>query len=465
MAQADLDFISPPDEPSTHAAIQSLPVELLQQIFKFVYLQNREKNPFRTQLQLDQTRWVPLHSIDVHPASPHMFPYALASVCTWWRDIMASTPEYWTRVISILDAPSPISVRSCFEWSRNLPLDVYVTRTPKRGWAEQDPQRERAQVGLVMDCLRPNIPRCTSIHFDVVHASSLPLLRADFHGEAPGLRWLELTSRLGDEAGSPRYGLDTTLPWRFSCPELTRLSLDGVNFASAPQLLDSVEYLSFLRVSHYKASRHTPWRLRAHDVCSAARDQPLRTLIVRNIEFDASGTHAPAASRLLGVQLLAFHEMASNNDIMQTLACMGDEWPVEIVFRKSRVGALSCAIPGNVLHFRCIAADQDLSVPLTGWRGYTLHVFACPCFDDRLLRALTHADGRSSCKRLERLHISECTNFSVCALKGMVKRRRNVSDVDIACRIQLLHVSGGPRLESGDRAWFQQNVPEFSWTL
>ncbi|KAH7908135.1 hypothetical protein BJ138DRAFT_1013386, partial [Hygrophoropsis aurantiaca] len=31
--------------------------------------------------------------------SPSLFSYALASVCTWWRDIMATTPEYWTRLV------------------------------------------------------------------------------------------------------------------------------------------------------------------------------------------------------------------------------------------------------------------------------------------------------------------------------------------------------------------------------
>ncbi|KAH7912666.1 hypothetical protein BJ138DRAFT_1100084 [Hygrophoropsis aurantiaca] len=410
---------------------------------------------------------------------------------------MASTPEYWTRIVFIIDAPSPISVQSCFQWSQNLPLDVYVTcygaHMPNHSWTEQDRQRERAQVAQVMDSLRPNVPRCTSIRFDVVHASSLPLICEDFHGEAPDLRELELTCLFDDETNSARYELDATRTWDFFCPKLSKLALNGANFATSPQLFDSVQTLVLLNLSHYKASHCSPWRLRPHDVCSALARMPFRvqrvhSLIIQDVEFDAGVQLASDVSLEFDAELIAFHRIKSN-DIFQILDCTGI-WTEGIIFEQCPIANLSAPIPGNFLQFLNIAIDQDLSVPLTGWLGDTLYIFASPCFNDDLLRdladdgrTLTQADGEGAarfiCDELKQLHISNCTNFSVESLKEMIKSRKEVAyhynpwednddmyltDFDVVPPIHVLRVGGGPPLGAEDREWFWQNVPEFSWT-
>jgi hypothetical protein len=41
---------------------------------------------------------------DVKPSS--LFPYAVAAVCSLWRDIMSSVPQFWTRIIIFLDSPT-----------------------------------------------------------------------------------------------------------------------------------------------------------------------------------------------------------------------------------------------------------------------------------------------------------------------------------------------------------------------
>ncbi|EGO04113.1 hypothetical protein SERLA73DRAFT_175881, partial [Serpula lacrymans var. lacrymans S7.3] len=33
--------------------------------------------------------------------TPTLFPYAIAAVCTRWREIMSTVPEFWTRVVII----------------------------------------------------------------------------------------------------------------------------------------------------------------------------------------------------------------------------------------------------------------------------------------------------------------------------------------------------------------------------
>ncbi|EGO30040.1 hypothetical protein SERLADRAFT_379729 [Serpula lacrymans var. lacrymans S7.9] len=72
--------------------------------------------------------------------TPTLFPYAIAAVCTRWREIMSTVPEFWTRVV-IIAVPhvgsetfqSPTHAHSYFEWSRDLILDVTIIDTSARG--------------------------------------------------------------------------------------------------------------------------------------------------------------------------------------------------------------------------------------------------------------------------------------------------------------------------------------------
>ncbi|KAH7914480.1 hypothetical protein BJ138DRAFT_1000046, partial [Hygrophoropsis aurantiaca] len=113
-------------------------------------------------------RWIP-----ADPLSPSYFPLALAQVCKTWRDVMASVPEFWTRlVIFVDDEPTPLDVvESWLEWSGDLPLEILVTRRLDR-FKGDDPE-EGERVEGVLDLLYDHIERCKRLCFDVLLSSSL----------------------------------------------------------------------------------------------------------------------------------------------------------------------------------------------------------------------------------------------------------------------------------------------------
>ncbi|KAH7912667.1 hypothetical protein BJ138DRAFT_749699 [Hygrophoropsis aurantiaca] len=483
----NIDSISPQlSKSSAQGPISSLPVELLRKIIGFVYGANCQQRYFSLEAELD-SEWV-----EVKPTSPSLFPYAVASVCTWWRDIMALIPEYWTRIVVIIDAPSPspISVESCFQWSQNLPLNVYVTRSNPLPLnyclSEPDRQRELAQVTLVMNSLRSNVLRCKKIHFDVVHSSSLPSIPEDFHGTAPYLRELELICHVDDDESPGRYEMDTARKWDFYCPELSDLALNGANFAASLQLLGSPKTLDSLKVGHYKAAHHLQWPLHLRDVCSVLLRNPqmrLHSLAFEDVEFEVDDAPLPYDHPPLFVKSFDFHSIKSD-DITRILRFV--QWTTfttQINFTQCPVGELSIPLRPGRLRFKEIAVDQDLSVPLRKWVGDVLYVSASPCFDDKLLYQLGGGGSPLYIPRsgggdphrqfvcpLGKLYLDGCTNFSVAALKQMIKGRLEARFLDrwsleriIVYPIVQLTVSGGPPLRIEDREWLDANVQHFIW--
>jgi len=60
-------------------------------------------------------------------------PYSLAAVCSFWRDILCSHPEFWTLVVLFVDSkPTPLVESSFFlKWSRRHHIDDFITRRDK----------------------------------------------------------------------------------------------------------------------------------------------------------------------------------------------------------------------------------------------------------------------------------------------------------------------------------------------
>jgi hypothetical protein len=124
------------------------------------------------------------------------FTYGLWSVCTTWRDIMSLVPQFWTRIIIFLDSPtfSLADVRSHLEWSRDLLIDVTITKNKDHDLFAERESDENWRVRNVTVLLHPHIHRCQNISYNVIHSSSLPLLSTDLHGPIPHLKQLHLES-------------------------------------------------------------------------------------------------------------------------------------------------------------------------------------------------------------------------------------------------------------------------------
>ena len=165
--------------------------------------------------------------------SPSLFPYALASVCSLWRDAMSFLPKFWSRIVFFVDPPAtPLSAfLSQLSWSQGVEIhDIVVTR---RSFHDSvDCNHEKAQIRSIMNILGPHIHRIRQLRFDVAFSSSLPSFPFDFRGSATILHHLELRCKEDDGGADHRMSVATAYE-EFECPNLNYLLIDGRNYYEA----------------------------------------------------------------------------------------------------------------------------------------------------------------------------------------------------------------------------------------
>ncbi|KAH7920051.1 hypothetical protein BV22DRAFT_828332 [Leucogyrophana mollusca] len=453
--------------------IESLPFELFLKIFRLVYMQHRRKQLCWPPTQTDQTEWIP-----EDPTSRSIFPYAVASVCSWWRDILSTVPEYWTRIIIIIDKASPISASSCFEWSNNLPLDVVVTLGGPYDISPRSTRSEKAQVASAMNILHPHISRCKTIRFNVARSSSLPSLPENFHGFAPILHELELRCQ-SDDGECPTF--DAVRRWDFFCPKLSNLLLNGANFgdAGALWLMDHAAHLRRLTISHYKASLYPHKRLSLRDLyIILTRAEAVHTLTLRDLEFDTDPV-LPGERFSFAVESLSLEDIRGDDDDLPQLFSYVNNYPEQIEITRCAIDSPAYLPNSYVLRLNDTGASENLWRPLATWTGQLLTIQSCASFDDHLLGRMASGGTTGNefmCPQLLELNIIRCPNFSVTALKHLVQTRRemaartdswdNDTDIiamnfDIVSPLTALRVSGGPPLSAEDEEWFQRNILSF----
>jgi len=87
------------------SVVSSFPAEVLLIIFKLVY--HEEHYRFDDDMSEEDI------------LSPSLFPYSIAAVCPYWREVMALVPEFWTRIVIPVDQhPTPLPAVECqLAWS------------------------------------------------------------------------------------------------------------------------------------------------------------------------------------------------------------------------------------------------------------------------------------------------------------------------------------------------------------
>ena len=117
---------------------------------------------------------------------------------------MGTVPKFWTRVVVHIDSPefSLSFVRSQLESSKDLPIDVTVTRRAEDAFIDV-PDEEKAHVRGIIDIVSPHIRRCKTIRYEVTYTSFLPCVASDFCGGAPLLKRLELVASKSSGFGGP----------------------------------------------------------------------------------------------------------------------------------------------------------------------------------------------------------------------------------------------------------------------
>ncbi|KAH7924390.1 hypothetical protein BV22DRAFT_1066935 [Leucogyrophana mollusca] len=453
---------APPRHPKKN--INALPNELLLIIFNIVY-----------QLHRNAIGWSTADML-----CPALFPFSVASVCRSWQDIMSMAPVFWTRLVILVDSqPTPLSlVKSYLEWSRDLPLHIFVTR--RRTDQDEDDPHEKARVEAVMPLVLPHLHRLTGLCINVMRRSSLPSLREEFSGDAPNLKILKLSCEFDDDVDIFDFE-DVDWEWYFSAPMLKRITLDGCNFRDVCTGDSRWHNLNQCVLEELVISHYTPAALdkalclndifeTIDSITQSPTSLVLKDLIIQldehaviDFDFD-TGLESMTLESLQGNAIGRILAAGFAPDVTITRC------PPDCI----RLGSTTCSLQD-------ISAECDLQGTLRYWEGTYLEVDKCPSFDDKLLVAM--ADGgphnqEFMCRALTYLCITNCS-VSPAALKDMVEMRRDaskkeiqwedISDTDAmtfltVAPIHTLYVDGGGLLSQEDRRWFKNNLSSFFWS-
>ena len=228
------------------ASVASLPAELLLLFFKSVYVDTRKALATTSPHECATdcmcisvgpylTNW----NDDDDLKSPSVFPYALSAVCKAWFNVMLLVPEFWTRLVILVDdeRASISELRSQLSASRNLPFRTHIFN---RQTAICQDTAEGFRVKAVVDELVPHLHRCERLTFDVMHNSSLPSIHHTFSGTYPLLTELSMQCRIYDEP----QGFDDDREERmdpFLFPSLKSITLTGSAFVDANKNPDWAE--------------------------------------------------------------------------------------------------------------------------------------------------------------------------------------------------------------------------------
>ena len=110
---------------------------------------------------------------------PFFIPYAIASVCSFWRDVASLIPNFWTRMVIFLDLTryQSAAIKSQLSWSRDLPLDITMSRRTFTHCIVDD--WHIYQESLILSIQRINMTALrstTSLHFCGMRSLSVPSL-------------------------------------------------------------------------------------------------------------------------------------------------------------------------------------------------------------------------------------------------------------------------------------------------
>ncbi|KDR83226.1 hypothetical protein GALMADRAFT_875141 [Galerina marginata CBS 339.88] len=374
-----------------------------------------------------------MNSVDVQKLldiarSTSFFPNAVASVCTFWEDVLSSTPDFWTTLVFFLDKDptGTEEVKRYLSYSPDLPIDVFMTRRedlcPPPWGAEMS---ETPWVRENMECLMPHIHRCRTLHVDVTINISLPILPSHIPSSSTRLQTVSFMSDVGlavwekDEEkhnffAEPivdRSERGSTFAFE---PRLNTLSIDGRNFQQAiaenKSWLSELDDLEELTIFHYAplalsretCASETDFDTHECDECRLDLYETLEKIewfsSLINLKFDAvhfnisPAEHEETAFNLSFIGHLTFENMAPEiiQEIFRVCMLEGMEDLTSLTFvhcpRLHEVKVPDFGIPS--LYLLGLEEDVDLEPIVTAWDGTELSITGCASFSDAFLQLL-----------------------------------------------------------------------------
>lgn len=440
---------------------RGLPPELLLLIFEHVYADSTLNG-----------EW-----IVCSPQSRTLFPFAPAAVCKAWRDVLASVPRFWTRIIINLDTTKLSDIDIYLHLSQKLPFEITVTRDQRiLSYSRTNNDDEGVQATAAMVQIVPHLHRCRSLCFQLLRSSSLPALRY-LDVRAPLLKQLKLQCGI-DDGEHPLIGSEVPEQWRFHAPALRHLFLNGRNFRDACALhwVEQLPSLEDLCVSRYYGGKHRTGELHLHDVLLVVDRLHryfgiLRKLTLQDISFDGILTQQDGYD----IQIEAMSLLSINPSTIRAIFMSKTGPAPHLVHIKHELSP-------SIYHIRLTQADtlvlegpfSFMAEAINIWDGDCLSIKNCPTFNDRTIRNIYRSwnPNTLTSPSWSRLEIENCTDFSAEALLDLINARddavQRARDRDPALQapfnsLQDLQVHGGPPISPEDTEAFREKLLAFGW--
>ena len=472
-------------------SIIDLPSELLSIIFNFAH---KDTIPIRLERDIIPT-WMRMEGPEgfqqsvsalVRPnipeelnlKSPALFPYSLAAVCSFWRDILCSHPEFWTLVVLFIDSkPTSLVETSLFlKWSQRHHIDVFITRRDELRSTYYPDLHEKCQIAAFLYLLKPHLGRCRSLHIDAHLSTSFPIIHKIFDEiAAPYLEFMELVC---DTHAFADYEYDSD--WDDGNdfdPDLTQVVIDGTNFRVTSGNLDNwlsrCIRLSQITIAHYKPGDNNNYCFESF-LDSIDSLPYLDQLKLEDLHFSISPDNTP--------DIFLTTPYVHLVDVSESF--IGDMSKFALFDTLSVLRITRCPLPALhnfdsmpiTLILEDISSNVNLLDAVTAWEGENLWLDRCQSFSGAFLKVLGRR--RSSgypCLSLRRLLLYRLPKFSISSLKKMVQRRnRDVRYGDsnwktaTAFGPAISHLAvvqcGLEKLSAKDERWFRSHLVEFHWS-
>ena len=475
-------------------SITDLPPELLSVIFKFAH---ESTTPVRLEKDIIPA-WMRMEGPQgfqqsvtalVNPTipeepnlkSPALFPYSLAAVCSFWRDVLCSHSEFWTIIVLFVDSkPTSLVEASLYlKWSREQQIDVFITRRDGLRAAFHPDLHEKCQIDALLHILRPHLRRCRSLHVDAHLSSSFPIIQKTFDGiDAFSLEVMELVCDTHDLADSDDEDSDWDDDVDEFEPDLSRLVIDGKNFrltsANLHNWVDKCMDLEQITIAHYQTPEDEDYCLE-NLLDSLEALTSLDQLKLESLHFARRPHIFPETFLTTPYVHLEDVSEIFIEDISKYV--LFDPFSVLRITR--------CPLPDlrnfvpDTLILEDISSNVNLLSAITAWEGENLWLDRCHSFSKSVLKALARHRHRSSarypCNEMHRLLLYRLPNFSIVSLKRMIDRRNDYVDyklpdwkstTDFGPAISHLAVvqCGFGKLSVKDEKWFRTRLVEFHWS-
>ena len=458
--------------------IHSLPLELLGNIFEEVY---QDWLLFALHPELYSSQPASLRSRSWQGLMKLMlqFPYTPAAVCRLWRDVITSTPKFWTRGVAFVDTKDPLAalsgLRRVLEYSRDLPVIVAIVR---KSYNLRYDKEEGINVSLIMDVLLPNIHRFQDMYFHLNQSSSLPpILHFIKQNRPPTLSRLALHCDVDDGENLDGSGGNALGMIKHTRSALTTLKVDGRNLLS---ICDnpSLWSLVFTNLKCLTLERLQPSDIHQRNLSLASTVEfvsklpNLEVLTIRDVVFEVSSRIPGMPNPTITVSDLILEDLSDG--VVKSFFDHATIAPTYMLMRNVPIDELPQIPQPLYLELSEISTDQDLEDFLCFWDGEVLALRSCNGFDDNLLGIFQaeiappyHVMLSPS---LRELHIQDCPQFTANALRSMIQARKEFVQRPENKHLGLTYISEvfvcgmGPILSEEDARWFRSNLKTFIWS-